>query len=100
MQKVQDKPASAQEVLKFFDWSFKNGQKMADELDYVALPSSLIAQIEDSWKTQIKDASGSRALEVTALLSMRLKAGRAVDRAGFVYQGYDDVHRQRKRNDD
>jgi phosphate transport system substrate-binding protein len=59
LRKVQDKPASAQEVLKFFDWSFKNGQKMADELDYVALPAGLVAQIEESWKMQIKDASGT-----------------------------------------
>jgi phosphate transport system substrate-binding protein len=59
LQKVQDKPANGQEVLKFFDWSFKNGQKMADELDYVALPAALIAQIESSWKTQVKDASGN-----------------------------------------
>jgi phosphate transport system substrate-binding protein len=59
LQKTQDKPASGQEVLKFFDWSFKNGQKMADELDYVALPPALISQIEASWKTQLKDASGN-----------------------------------------
>jgi len=58
MHKTQDKPANAQEVLKFFDWSFKNGQKMAEELDYVPLPAALISQIESSWKTQIKDASG------------------------------------------
>ena len=31
---------------------------MADELDYVALPSPLVAQIEDAWKAQIKDAAG------------------------------------------
>jgi phosphate transport system substrate-binding protein len=54
----QDKPQSAAEVLKFFDWALKNGQKMADELDYVALPPPLVAQIEDAWKAQIKDASG------------------------------------------
>jgi phosphate transport system substrate-binding protein len=58
MQKTQDKPANAQEVLKFFDWSFKNGQKMAEELDYVPLPTSLIAQINDAWKKEIKDGSG------------------------------------------
>lgn len=58
MHKVQDKPANAEQVLKFFDWAFKNGQKMADELDYVPLPASLVAQIEASWKTDIKDASG------------------------------------------
>ena len=38
MHKVQDKPANAKEVLKFFDWAFKNGEKMAEELDYVPLP--------------------------------------------------------------
>jgi phosphate transport system substrate-binding protein len=59
LQKVQDKPANGHEVLKFFDWSFKNGQKMADELDYVALPPTLVAQIQDTWKSQIKDASGN-----------------------------------------
>ncbi len=58
MHKVQDNAANAKEVLKFFDWSFKNGQKMADELDYVPLPDSLVKQIETAWKAQIKDAAG------------------------------------------
>jgi phosphate transport system substrate-binding protein len=57
MHKVQDKPAQAVEALKFFDWSFKNGAKMADELDYVALPESLIKLIRTSWG-QIKDSAG------------------------------------------
>jgi len=54
----QDKPQNASEVLKFFDWAFHSGQKMADELDYVPLPDSLVKQIEETWKLQIKDASG------------------------------------------
>jgi phosphate transport system substrate-binding protein len=54
----QEKPQSGAEVLKFFDWSFKNGQKMAEELDYVPLPPPLVAQIADAWKTQVKDAAG------------------------------------------
>ncbi len=54
----QENPDKATAVLKFFDWSFKNGQKMADELDYVPLPEALIAQVEETWKTKIKDASG------------------------------------------
>ena len=53
-----DKPQNTAEVLKFFDWAFRNGQKMADELDYVPLPAPLIAQIEQTWTAQIKDASG------------------------------------------
>ncbi len=40
-------PQNAAEVLKFFDWSFKNGQKMAEELDYVPLPDSLTKLIAD-----------------------------------------------------
>ncbi len=57
MQKVQDKPAQGAEVLKFFDWSYKNGAKMADELDYVPLPDSLVKLISASWGN-IKDAAG------------------------------------------
>ncbi|GIL37886.1 phosphate ABC transporter substrate-binding protein PstS [Roseiterribacter gracilis] len=45
-----DKPAQTAEVLKFFDWSFKNGAKLAEELDYVALPDNLVKLIADSWK--------------------------------------------------
>ena len=57
MHKVQDKPAQAAEALKFFEWSYKNGAKMAADLDYVPLPDSLVKQISASWKN-IKDASG------------------------------------------
>ncbi len=56
--KVQAKPENAKEVLKFFEWSFKNGAKMADELDYVPMPDPVIKVIQSVWKTQIKDASG------------------------------------------
>ncbi len=55
----QDKPQNALQVLKFFDWSLKNGQKMATELDYVPLPSNLVTLINESWKNQIKDTSGN-----------------------------------------
>jgi phosphate transport system substrate-binding protein len=48
-----DKAASA-EALKFFDWAFKNGQKMADDLDYVALPDSLTNQIRTKVWSQIQ----------------------------------------------
>ena len=48
-----DKATSA-EVLKFFDWSFKNGKKMAEELDYVSLPDVLTKQIRERVWSQIK----------------------------------------------
>ena len=49
------------EALKFFKWSLENGQKLASELDYVALPANVVKQIEDSW-AQIRDASGKPVL--------------------------------------
>ena len=58
MYKTQDKPASASNALKFFDWAFTNGDKAADELDYVPLPDSVKALVRKQWETQIKDAGG------------------------------------------
>jgi len=48
-----DKVASA-EALKFFDWSFKNGKKMAEDLDYVPLPDKLTDQIRSRVFSQIQ----------------------------------------------
>jgi len=58
MHKAQDKPTQGAEVLKFFDWAFKNGKKSASELDYVALPDAVTTQIRTLWKSDIKDTSG------------------------------------------
>jgi phosphate transport system substrate-binding protein len=58
MHKAQDKPASATNSLKFFDWAFANGDKMADELDYVALPASLKDLIRKQWADNLKDGAG------------------------------------------
>src|ERR1700754_2095078 len=58
MHKVQDKPANATNALKFFDWAYSNGDKMAAELEYVTLPDTLKALIHKQWADNIKDASG------------------------------------------
>jgi phosphate transport system substrate-binding protein len=47
-------PAATAAALKFFDWAYRNGATMAADLDYVPLPDSLIQQIRETWKTQIK----------------------------------------------
>lgn len=59
LHKVQDKPANAKEVLKFFDWAYANGDKLAEELDYVPMPDKVVAQIKQSWKTGVKDTAGT-----------------------------------------
>ncbi|HEX7650719.1 MAG TPA: phosphate ABC transporter substrate-binding protein PstS [Noviherbaspirillum sp.] len=58
MHKVQDDPAKAKETLKFFDWSYNKGASMTTDLDYVAIPPSVVKLIEASWKANLKDASG------------------------------------------
>jgi len=37
-------------ALTFFDWAFSNGDKAADDLDYVALPTSVKNKIRSDWK--------------------------------------------------
>ncbi|MDD4910817.1 MAG: phosphate ABC transporter substrate-binding protein PstS [Sideroxydans sp.] len=56
--KAPEKIENAKEVLKFFDWAFANGDKMAADLDYVPLPAKLKSTIHDAWKEQVKDSSG------------------------------------------
>ena len=53
----QDKPEAGREVLKFFGWAYKNGGRMAEELDYVPMPEPVVKQIEAAWKG-VKDPSG------------------------------------------
>ncbi|WP_421595478.1 phosphate ABC transporter substrate-binding protein PstS [Rahnella sp. PD4] len=56
--KDQQDAAKGAEVLKFFDWAYKNGTKLTTDLDYAALPASVVEQIRAAWKTNIKDSSG------------------------------------------
>lgn len=58
MHKTQDKPESAKQVLAFFDWSFRNGQKLAEGLDYVPFPDNVVKLVEDTWKQEIKSVDG------------------------------------------
>ena len=58
MYKQQDKPANATNTLKFFDWAFVNGDKMADDLDYVPLPPAVKDLVRKQWADNLKDAAG------------------------------------------
>ena len=54
MYKEPKSKTTSDEVLKFFDWAFKNGKKDAVDLDYVPLPDALTRQIRERVWTQIK----------------------------------------------
>jgi phosphate transport system substrate-binding protein len=58
LHKAQADAARGKEVLKFFDWAYKNGGKAATELDYVPMPDAVIKLVQDAWKANLKDAAG------------------------------------------
>jgi len=57
MQSTPVNVADSDAALKFFDWGYKNGQKMASDLLYVPMPENVVALIEKSWKEKIKGAN-------------------------------------------
>jgi len=52
-------PAATGAALKFFAWCYKNGAKMAESLDYVPMPQSVVKEVEKTWAAEVKDASGN-----------------------------------------
>jgi phosphate transport system substrate-binding protein len=56
--KVPKDTAATGEALKFFAWAYKNGSKMAQDLDYIPMPESVVKQVEAVWKKDVKDDSG------------------------------------------
>ncbi len=58
MHKVQDKPAAGAASIKFFDWAYGKGDKMADDLDYVPMPDSVKTLVHKLWTDNLKDGSG------------------------------------------
>jgi phosphate transport system substrate-binding protein len=57
MHTVPQDAAISSEALKFFDWAYKNGAKMAEELDYIPMPDNVIALSRAEW-AKIKDPAG------------------------------------------
>ena len=57
MHKKQDMPAKATIALKFFDWAYESGDKLALDLDYVPMPDGVVKLVKAEWK-KIQDASG------------------------------------------
>jgi phosphate transport system substrate-binding protein len=47
-------PVKTAEALKFFDWAYKNGDKLALELEYVPMPDAVKESIRKSWATELK----------------------------------------------
>jgi phosphate transport system substrate-binding protein len=58
--KQQQRRLTAIEMLRFFDWSYRTGAKLADELQYVPMPKDVVEIIESAW-AEVTDAQGHPA---------------------------------------
>ncbi len=47
-------PAATAEALKFFDWAYRNGGQMAESLDYVPMPKTVVEQVEQYWTKNVQ----------------------------------------------
>lgn len=54
MHRQPNDEARSKAVLAFFKWSYENGQKLAEALDYVPLPQSLVQQVESYWTGAVR----------------------------------------------
>jgi phosphate transport system substrate-binding protein len=54
MHKEAADKANSAEAVAFFKWSFANGNKMAEGLDYIPIPESVVKLIEKTWSSDIK----------------------------------------------
>jgi phosphate transport system substrate-binding protein len=58
MYKKPQDTAAAAAALKFFAWSYEQGSKMAEELDYIPMPKAVVDSVKKTWTDEVKDATG------------------------------------------
>lgn len=51
-------PEATKNVLRFFEWSFANGDKIAADLAYVPIPKAVTETVRSAWASNLKDANG------------------------------------------
>jgi phosphate transport system substrate-binding protein len=45
-------------VIKFFDWAFKNGDPVAEQLEYIPLPDAVKSSVRSAWHSEVKGPDG------------------------------------------
>ena len=76
MYKQPTDPVAAAEALKFFTWAYANGDKMAEALDYVPMPKTVVAQIAKMWASEIKDSDRQAAPHLDGALGWGVTSAR------------------------
>ena len=46
--------AAAKDAIDFFKWAYDKGDKMAEDLDYIPMPDSVVALVEKMWTKDVK----------------------------------------------
>ncbi|MFN4281860.1 MAG: phosphate ABC transporter substrate-binding protein PstS [Alphaproteobacteria bacterium] len=59
MYKQPQDPVASAAALRFFDWAYTKGDEMAESLDYVPMPDSVVNLVRKTWAEQIKTANGT-----------------------------------------
>lgn len=57
VQNEQPDPDKAKTMLKFFEWCYKHGDAIAEELHYVPMPDSVVGIIAEAWTKEIKSGN-------------------------------------------
>jgi phosphate transport system substrate-binding protein len=55
-------PARGLNVIKFFDWAYKNGDPIATQLEYIPLPDAVKNSVRDRWHSDLKGPDGKPIL--------------------------------------
>jgi phosphate transport system substrate-binding protein len=51
-------PTRSANVMKFFDWAYKDGDKAAANLEYIPLPEPVKESIRKAWRSEVKGPDG------------------------------------------
>ena len=51
-------PARSANVIKFFDWAYKNGSALASSLEYIPLPPAVQHSVRAAWRSQVVGPDG------------------------------------------
>jgi phosphate transport system substrate-binding protein len=71
MYKTQDKPDTAREVLKFFDWAYTNGGEMASQLDYIPMPHKVVEFVRGIWSKEVKGPDGKPVFDASMAMDSK-----------------------------
>lgn len=58
----------ALEALKFFDWAYLRGDRLAQELDYVPMPDNVVKLVGETWKKEIRDVNNGNPVWTDSMI--------------------------------